>query len=194
MSSSLRTPSGNTPAGLSRWSSRRKRCSISSAPPPAPDRRARCRRTPCGRATRSPGHQEIVVGAEGVEDLRDLERPADPRRVICRGSRPVMSRPSKRMRPAVGFRYPVTRLMNVVLPAPLPPMSPTTVSFAMLTLRSAAAVTARRSSSDVPSRGWCSSGGSPAPAKTDQSPSGRRGSRPAWPSRPRSCQVLGARS
>src|SRR6185312_6548923 len=46
------------------------------------------------------------------------------------------------MLPRSGFRYPVTMLMNVVLPAPLVPIRPTTESFSMAALTSFAAVTA----------------------------------------------------
>src|SRR5690349_622971 len=47
-----------------------------------------------------------------------------PRRTRrCVGS-PVMSASSKRTRPAVGRSTPVSRLNNVVLPAPLGPISP----------------------------------------------------------------------
>src|SRR6185295_20378267 len=46
------------------------------------------------------------------------------------------------MLPRSGFRYPVTMLMNVVLPAPLVPIRPTTESFSMAAHTSAAAVTA----------------------------------------------------
>src|SRR5262245_45443112 len=46
------------------------------------------------------------------------------------------------MVPELGVKYPVTMLMKVVLPAPLLPIKPTTLSCSMLTLMSAAAVTA----------------------------------------------------
>src|ERR1700741_760291 len=65
-----------------------------------------------------------------------------PRRVISRGASAVMSRPSKWMRPASGLRYPVIMLIKVVLPAPLVPIRPTTESFSITALTSAAAVTA----------------------------------------------------
>src|SRR5262245_30887168 len=48
---------------------------------------------------------------------------AMPRWAIRCGGVPVMSRPSKRMRPEVGPCWPVSRLKNVVLPAPLGPMT-----------------------------------------------------------------------
>src|ERR1043166_2780149 len=48
---------------------------------------------------------------------------AMPRRTRLYGSRSVMSRPSSRMRPAVGRSTPVSRLMIVVLPAPFGPIS-----------------------------------------------------------------------
>ena len=44
-------------------------------------------------------------------------------RAMSAGLLPVMSRPLKRMRPAVGVRKCVSRLKQVVLPAPLGPMS-----------------------------------------------------------------------
>ncbi len=46
-----------------------------------------------------------------------------PRRAICAGGSRVMSRPLKRMLPRVGSRNLVSRLKQVVLPAPLGPMS-----------------------------------------------------------------------
>src|SRR5947207_5562448 len=49
------------------------------------------------------------------------ERPR-PRRQMSWGARPVTSRPSKMTAPASGLRWPVIRLKNVVLPAPLGPM------------------------------------------------------------------------
>ena len=45
-----------------------------------------------------------------------------PRRTISRRSRPAMSSPASRMRPASGAKRPVIRLNKVVLPAPLGPM------------------------------------------------------------------------
>src|SRR3954471_19484990 len=65
-----------------------------------------------------------------------------PSRVMARGGRRVMSRPSYSMAPVSGFRYPVIMLMNVVLPAPLVPISPTTESLSIAALTSCAAVTA----------------------------------------------------
>ncbi len=65
-----------------------------------------------------------------------------PRRVISREGQPVMSRSSSLMVPLVGRRWPVIMLMNVVLPAPLVPISPTTESFSIAALTSFAAVTA----------------------------------------------------
>src|SRR5687767_10741505 len=53
-----------------------------------------------------------------------------------------MSRPSYSIEPVSGFRYPVIMLMNVVLPAPLVPIRPTTESFSIAALTSFAAVTA----------------------------------------------------
>src|SRR5689334_8478095 len=47
---------------------------------------------------------------------------AIPRRATWCGFEPVMSRPSKTTRPAVGVNRPVTLLNRVVLPAPLGPM------------------------------------------------------------------------
>src|SRR4029077_17571833 len=47
---------------------------------------------------------------------------AIPRRATWCGLDPVMSRPSKTTRPAVGWNSPVTLLNSVVLPAPLGPM------------------------------------------------------------------------
>ncbi|MCY1520301.1 hypothetical protein D9M68_550760 [compost metagenome] len=46
-----------------------------------------------------------------------------PRRAICAGRSPVMSWPLNRIVPAVGSRNLVSRLKQVVLPAPLGPMS-----------------------------------------------------------------------
>jgi hypothetical protein len=65
-----------------------------------------------------------------------------PRRVMARGGRRVMSRPSYSIEPVSGFRYPVIMLMKVVLPAPLVPIRPTTESFSIAALTSFAAVTA----------------------------------------------------
>src|SRR5258706_7407387 len=46
-----------------------------------------------------------------------------PRRAICAGFSPVMSAPLKWMLPRVGLRNWVSRLKQVVLPAPLGPIS-----------------------------------------------------------------------
>ena len=46
-----------------------------------------------------------------------------PRHTRRAGSRPVMSSPSKTMRPEVGAKNPLIRLKNVVLPAPLGPIT-----------------------------------------------------------------------
>src|SRR5262245_42705790 len=46
-----------------------------------------------------------------------------PRRTRTCGGKPVMSRPSSRIRPSVGRKTPVRRLLSVVLPAPLGPIS-----------------------------------------------------------------------
>src|SRR5260370_1010197 len=51
---------------------------------------------------------------------------AIPRRATWCGLEPVMSRPSKTTRPAVGVNRPVTLLNRVVLPAPFGPMSANT--------------------------------------------------------------------
>src|SRR6185503_5785897 len=48
---------------------------------------------------------------------------AMPRCAMRWGGVPAMSRPSKRIRPEVGACWPVSRLKNVVLPAPLGPMT-----------------------------------------------------------------------
>src|SRR5690349_10849244 len=53
--------------------------------------------------------------------VRWKERPM-PRRQISWGGSPVTSRPSRTTAPLSGRRWPVTRLKNVVLPAPLGPM------------------------------------------------------------------------
>src|SRR5262245_28167248 len=53
--------------------------------------------------------------------VRWNERPM-PRRQTSWGASPVMSRPFRITAPASGRRWPVTRLKNVVLPAPLGPM------------------------------------------------------------------------
>src|SRR4029453_3725993 len=53
--------------------------------------------------------------------VRWNERPMPSRQTSC-GASPVMSRPSSTTAPASGLRCPVTRLKNVVLPAPLGPM------------------------------------------------------------------------
>ena len=47
---------------------------------------------------------------------------ATPRPMILSGRPPVMSRPSKEIRPVVGLYRPVSMLKKVVLPAPLGPM------------------------------------------------------------------------
>src|ERR1051325_3180672 len=46
-----------------------------------------------------------------------------PRRTRWCGARPVMSRPSRKIAPAVGRSTPVRRLISVVLPAPFGPIS-----------------------------------------------------------------------
>ena len=46
-----------------------------------------------------------------------------PRAAMRNGGTPVMSHPSRRMRPSVGGRQPVTRLKSVVLPAPFGPIT-----------------------------------------------------------------------
>src|SRR5436309_1137490 len=53
--------------------------------------------------------------------VRWNERPIPRRQMSC-GANPVTSRPSSTTVPASGRRCPVTRLKNVVLPAPLGPM------------------------------------------------------------------------
>src|SRR4051812_12799593 len=53
--------------------------------------------------------------------VRWNERPM-PSRQTSWGATPVMSRPSSSTAPASGCRWPVIRLKNVVLPAPLGPM------------------------------------------------------------------------
>src|SRR5262245_15130258 len=53
--------------------------------------------------------------------VRWNERPMPSRQMSC-GARPVTSRPSSTTVPVSGLRWPVTRLKNVVLPAPLGPM------------------------------------------------------------------------
>src|SRR5689334_3517794 len=47
-----------------------------------------------------------------------------PRLTARWGAMPVMSRPRSSTRPALGFTKPVTRLMSVLLPDPLGPMTP----------------------------------------------------------------------
>src|SRR5581483_10508609 len=46
-----------------------------------------------------------------------------PRRAIRCGGRPVISSPARKTRPALGARSPESRLMSVVLPAPLGPIT-----------------------------------------------------------------------
>ena len=87
----------------------------------------------------------------------------------------------------------MTRLRKVVLPAPLPPMSPTTVSSSMETLMSRAAVTAPK----VLVRPVASQDGAHVAAlrrrrKIDQSPSGRKRITASMALPITSCQVLGA--
>src|SRR5213593_2510452 len=53
--------------------------------------------------------------------VRWNERPMPRRQTSC-GASPVMSRPFRITAPASGRRWPVTRLKNVVLPAPFGPM------------------------------------------------------------------------
>src|SRR2546428_259202 len=53
--------------------------------------------------------------------VRWNERPMPRRQTSC-GASPVMSRPFRTTVPASGRRSPVTRLKNVVLPAPFGPM------------------------------------------------------------------------
>src|SRR5687768_2070645 len=53
--------------------------------------------------------------------VRWNDRPIPSRHTSC-GAMPVMSRPSRRTEPASARRWPVMRLKNVVLPAPLGPM------------------------------------------------------------------------
>ena len=64
-----------------------------------------------------------------------------PSRVISRDGRPVMSRPSKRIVPLLGVRWPVIMLTKVVLPAPLAPMMPTVCCGGTATVMSRAAIT-----------------------------------------------------
>jgi hypothetical protein len=66
---------------------------------------------------------------------------ATPSRQIWRGLRPVMSRSSSRTRPASGRSWPSSRLKQVVLPAPLGPMSANCSPRASAKLRPATAAT-----------------------------------------------------
>ena len=54
-------------------------------------------------------------------------------RLRWEGAAPVVSSPANSARPPDGFRAPATQLRNVVLPAPLGPMSPTISPSSMLT-------------------------------------------------------------
>src|SRR5256885_14022181 len=58
---------------------------------------------------------------------------------LC-GSRPVMSRPSSRMVPAVGRSTPVNMLMIVVLPAPFGPISACRAPFSTESVTSLVAI------------------------------------------------------
>src|SRR5689334_1255867 len=62
-----------------------------------------------------------------------------PSCVISREGLPVISLSSNRIVPLLGFRWPVTMLMNVVLPAPFAPITPTVCSGGTLTVMSRAA-------------------------------------------------------
>jgi len=57
------------------------------------------------------------------------------------GERPAMSTPLSRMRPESGFNAPVTRLKNVLLPAPLGPITAVSDSSAKFNVISSAALT-----------------------------------------------------
>ena len=116
-----------------------------------------------------------------------------PRReTACAGS-PVMSRPLNRMRPPDGGSTPVSRLKNVVLPAPLGPM--TERSSPARTWKSTRLTAVRPPKVLV--RAWLSSSGAPPPSsrrrarRTSRSGSGRwsssargRGDGPAPPDEP----------
>src|SRR5262245_20938367 len=54
--------------------------------------------------------------------VRWNDRPT-PRRAMRQAGAPATSRPSSKMRPALGFRAPANRLTSVVLPAPFGPMT-----------------------------------------------------------------------
>ena len=67
---------------------------------------------------------DIVQERQRGEDAGALERARDAEMGDRRaGGVPAMSRPSKMIRPDVGASCPVSRLKNVVLPAPLGPMT-----------------------------------------------------------------------
>src|SRR5438067_135574 len=57
------------------------------------------------------------------------------------GERPAISTPSSRMRPLSGFSAPVIRLKNVLLPAPLGPITAVSDPSAKFSVMSSAAVT-----------------------------------------------------
>ena len=69
------------------------------------------------------GERHVVERREVEEQRGDLERAREPqRRCAARPAARVMSRPSKRMRPASGAISPVSWPISVVLPAPFGPM------------------------------------------------------------------------
>ncbi len=65
-----------------------------------------------------------------------------PRRLIASGARPLISRPPKRTRPAVGAWMPVTTLKSVDLPAPFGPITEKTSPSRTVRLTSVSAASA----------------------------------------------------
>ena len=92
-SSSLRMPSGSSPAGRPAYALEREA------------RKHLLRRLLGALGARDAlGDEQVLAHAERGEELRDLERARQPHAVISRGERPTRSWPSKRMRPLSGRR------------------------------------------------------------------------------------------
>ena len=72
----------------------------------------------------STGTRSTTYRGIDAETQRPVAIKAIPHEAIRSGRMPVMSRPSKRIRPRVGASIPESMLMMVVFPAPFVPMSP----------------------------------------------------------------------
>src|ERR1700739_689607 len=96
-----------------------------------------------------------------------------PSLVICRGWSEVTSRPLKLTLPVSGFKYPVTMLTKVVLPAPLVPINPTTLSGSTAMEMPQAAVTAPNVLHN-PSASSSGAISGPPPPQSEEGPQSRR--------------------